>query len=155
VKVGLLDVNMLIALAWPSHVHHQVAQAWFGENSSDGWATCPLTQCAFVRISSNQKILPDAVSPKEALALLGEIIGLKNHVFWPDDICLPDEHVPSGFLVGHRQITDAYLLGLAVRHGGRLVTLDAGLSALLPTQSPHRDSLHIVHAGQMTKGAKR
>ena len=147
-KVGLLDVNMLIALAWPSHVHHRLAQEWFGGNSSDGWATCPLTQCAFVRISSNEKIIPEAVAPKTALALLGEITGMKTHVFWPDDICLPGEDVPSDLLVGHRQVTDAYLLGLAIRHGGRLITLDSGVSSLLPTQSQHRDSLHIVRAMQ-------
>ncbi|MBI3987908.1 MAG: VapC toxin family PIN domain ribonuclease [Lentisphaerae bacterium] len=153
-KVGLLDVNMLIALAWPSHVHHRMAHLWFGGSASNGWATCPLTQCAFVRISSNEKIIPQAVSPKVALALLGEIIGQRHHVFWPDDIGLPDKHVPSDLLVGHRQVTDAYLLGLAIRHGGRLITLDAGVSALLPTQSQHRDSLHIVHARQMTRGAE-
>jgi toxin-antitoxin system PIN domain toxin len=142
--VGLLDVNMLIALAWPSHVHHQGAQAWFSTNASAGWATCPLTQCAFVRISSNHKIIPEAVTPKEALALLGEIVRQETHAFWQDDISVLDEDVPSALLVGHRQVTDAYLLGLAIRHGGRLITLDEGLSALLSVRSSHRDALHIV-----------
>ena len=145
-KVGLLDVNMLIALAWPSHVHHGDAQEWFLNNASAGWATCPLTQCAFVRISANQKIIPEAATPKEALALLDKIVRQKTHTFWQDDISIMDEHVPSALLVGHRQITDAYLLGLAIRHGGRLVTLDRGLSELLPPHSPRRDALHIVLA---------
>jgi hypothetical protein len=142
--VGLLDVNMLIALAWPSHVHHSKAQAWFSKNAALGWATCPLTQCAFVRISSNPKIIPEAVTPKEALALLGEVVQDPTHTFWEDDIGILDDHVPSELLVGHRQVTDAYLLGLAIRRGGRLVTLDTGVSALLPKRSPHRAALQIV-----------
>jgi toxin-antitoxin system PIN domain toxin len=143
-KVSLLDVNLLIALAWPSHVHHRKARAWFSENAINGWATCPLTQCAFVRISSNRKIIPEAVTPKEALALLNKSVSLKTHVFWKDDIGLLDQPVPSGLLVGHRQITDAYLLGLAIHHGGRLVTLDGGISDLLPINSQNRDALHTV-----------
>ena len=62
-SVGLLDANMLIALAWPSHVHHREAHEWFAANQSAGWATCPLTRCAFVRVSSNPKIIPEAVVP--------------------------------------------------------------------------------------------
>ena len=103
-----------------------------------------MTQCAFVRISSNQRIIPEAVSPKEALALLGEIVKHKSHVFWEDDISVLDKYFPSALLVGHRQISDAYLLGLAIRHGGRLVTLDKGLSALLPLRSAHCKALHVV-----------
>jgi len=144
--VGLLDVNMLIALAWPSHVHHHKAQAWFSKNASLGWATCPLTQCAFVRISSNQKIIPEAVTPKEALALLEHVVKQATHTFWKNDITILDDHIPSDLLVGHRQITDAYLLGLAVRHGGRLVTLDRGVSTLLSKRSAHRAALHILPA---------
>ncbi len=144
--VCLLDVNMMIALAWPSHVHHRKAQAWFSKNASLGWATCPLTQCAFVRISSNQKIIPDAVTPKEALALLEDVVKHANHTFWTNDISILEDHIPSDLLVGHRQITDAYLLGLAIRHGGRLVTLDKGVSALLSTSSPHRAALHVLPA---------
>lgn len=113
-KTSLLDVNMLIALAWPSHVHHRQAHAWFSQNAARGWATCPLTQCAFVRISSNPKIIPEAVTPREALALLSQMTGMKTHTFWKDEIGILDKHVPSGLLVGHRQITDAYLLGLAI-----------------------------------------
>lgn len=143
-KISLLDVNMLIALAWPSHVHHREAQDWFSRNSSDGWATCPLTQCAFVRISANRKIIPEAVTPKEALALLGEITSLKTHTFWKDDISILDKHVPASLLVGHRQISDAYLLGLAICHGGRLVTFDGGITNLLPANSSHRGVLHVV-----------
>ena len=144
--VGLLDVNMLIALAWPSHVHHRLAQAWFSKNASAGWATCPITQCAFVRISSNPKIIPEAVTPNEALSLLREVVRMRSHAFWKDDIAMLDDAVPAGLLVGHRQITDAYLLGLAIHNGGCLVTLDGGLRTLLSRHSPHASALHIVQA---------
>jgi uncharacterized protein len=144
VKVALLDVNMLIALAWPSHVHHVAAQAWFGEQAQHGWSTCPLTQCAFVRISSNPKIIPDAVTPREALTLLAASVRHKAHVFWPDDLSLRDSAIPTGLLIGHRQVTDAYLLGLAIQHDGRLVTLDAGVAALLPKDDPNRAALDVV-----------
>ena len=145
-SVGLLDVNVLMALAWPSHVHHHDAHAWFAANRTNGWATCPLTQCAFVRVSSNLRIIPEAVEPIEALALLKEIVSQEHHVFWPDDVPFADKAVPTELLVGHRQIVDAYLLGLSIYHGGKLVTFDRGVSALLPASSPHRDALEIVSA---------
>ena len=129
-SAGLLDVNLLVALAWPSHLHHRPAHAWFSRNAARGWATCPLTQCALVRISSNPKIVPEAVTPGEALDLLRQIVAQKHHTFWPDDVALLDECIPGKALAGHRQVTDAYLLGLAIRHGGRLVTLDKGVLAL-------------------------
>ena len=147
-RVSLLDVNMLIALAWPSHVHHRIAQEWFAKHASMGWATCPLTQCGFVRISSNPKIIPEAVTPKEALALLDEIVKQTTHVFWKDEISILDSSVPDDILVGHRQVTDAYLLGLAIKQKGRLVTLDRGLSGLLPASSRHRNALRILQAAE-------
>ncbi len=143
-SVGLLDVNVLIALAWPSHVHHRLAHAWFAANHSAGWATCPLTQCAFIRVSSNPKIIPEAVPPTVALALLREMVSLPHHVFWPEDIPFCDEAIPTDLLVSHRQVTDAYLLGLSIRNGGRLITFDHGLSALLPKKSPQRAALEIL-----------
>jgi predicted nucleic acid-binding protein len=107
-----------------------------------------------VRISANAKIIPEAATPREALALLSEIVRHKNHVFWPDDIGIVDTPVPSSFLVGHRQVTDAYLLGLAIHRGGRLVTLDAGISSLLPTRSPHREALCVIPVGGHATGAE-
>ena len=143
--VSLPDVNVLIALAWPSHVHHRQAHAWFRENASAGWATCPFTQCGFVRVSSNPKIIPHAVAPQEALSVLRRIVDLPDHVFWPDhvDLCA-STHIPVGLLMGHRQVTDAYLLGLAISKGGQLVTLDKGIASLLPSDSPHSDALRLV-----------
>lgn len=129
----LLDVNVLIALAWPLHVHHVVAHNWFENVGQKSWATCPLTQLAFVRISSNAKIISAAVSPRAAIKALSEIIALPGHTFWPDDLPVNDlASFTSNALVGHRQVTDAYLIELAKCHKGKLATLDAGLVDLLP-----------------------
>ena len=129
----LLDVNVLIALAWPVHVHHTIAHDWFEKQGHLSWSTCPLTQLAFVRISSNAKIIPGAVSPRAAVQALAEILALTGHVFWPDNLRVGNlPSFSSRALVGHRQVTDAYLLELAKHHNGMLATLDAGLADLLP-----------------------
>lgn len=146
-SVGLLDVNVLIALAWPSHVHHRCALTWFAANQAAGWATCPLTQCAFIRVSSNPRIIPEAVTPREALALLQKIVSLDHHVFWPDAVPFHHEAIPTELLVSHRQITDAYLLGVSIQNKGKLVTLDRGVAALLPLESPHGNALEILTSG--------
>ena len=143
-REGLLDVNMLIALSWPSHLYHRAAHVWFSENAAYGWATCPLTQCAFVRISSNPKIIPEAVTPNAALEMIRQIVSQKHHVFWPDDVTVLDACIPNKLLVGHRQVTDAYLFGLAVRHGGRLVTFDKGILALANIESCDTNALELV-----------
>lgn len=143
-SVGLLDVNVLIALAWPSHVHHGAAHAWFSSNHAAGWATCPITQSAFVRVSSNPMIIEDAVSPKEALVLLTHITSLNGHVFWADELPLDDVKIPTDLLVGHRQVTDAYLLGLSIYRGGKLVTFDRRISALLPADESLAGVVELV-----------
>ena len=128
----LLDVNVLIALTWPTHVHHVAARAWFDRNAPAGWATCPITQLGFVRVSSNSRAIRDAVRPAEAIAMLGRLTALPGHRFWPDEVPVafagPFESLS---LVGHRQVTDAYLLVLARHHGGRLATLDRSVPDLL------------------------
>jgi uncharacterized protein len=129
-KPYLLDTNVLIALTWPNHVHHQEAQAWFAQKGSAGFRTCPLTQTGFVRISSNSAFTSAAVTPGEALALLEQVIQLPGHDFWPDDIPLDKALVRRSALTGHRQITDAYLLALASLHGGILATLDRAVASL-------------------------
>ena len=143
-SAGLLDINVLIALAWPSHVHHAQAHAWFARHAGDGWATCPLTQLGFVRVSSNPSIIPEAVLPQQALRVLRKIVEHEHHVFWPDDLLLTDQHIPVSQIMGHRQLTDAYLLGLAIRNGGKLVTLDESISSLLPARDPRRSALEII-----------
>src|SRR4051812_36481961 len=129
--VALLDINVLIALAWPNHVHNAAARLWFARESNHGWATCPLTQCGFVRISSNPKIIVGAVKPSEALALLQRMAADAHHQFWPDDLSLTSAATsPWDRLSGHRQVTDTYLFSLCLRHGGKIATLDGAISSL-------------------------
>ena len=138
----LLDTNLLIALAWPQHVHHAQAHGWFHKVGHEAWATCPLTQVAFIRISSNPKIIPDAASPREALAILKKITALRGHHFWSDDVAPADTAVFASLsLVGHRQVTDAYLLALAQQHKGKLATLDNGVAELIQA---HKDRARHV-----------
>ena len=124
---SLFDVTVLLALFQPEHVHFERAQTWWEANQQHGWASCPLTQNGFARVISQQsyrKPLPTA----EAIGRLAEQIGRTDHDFWPDDISIADAAVfdRSGIL-GPNQITDAYLLALAVKRGGRLVTLDQSI----------------------------
>ena len=133
---SLLDVNVLVALHWPGHQFHRGAQDWFARNADRGWATCPFTQAAFVRIISNPAFSPRAVSPAEAIRALTTSLKHPAHRFWPDDITYADAvRSLGGRLVGHKQVTDAYLLGLALHKKGKLATLDRGLAALLATQN--------------------
>jgi uncharacterized protein len=132
-RVILLDVNALIALLWPSSEFHLLVRTWFRDHASNGWATCPITQCGFVRVISNPALSPDAPSIAEALSLLQLNLAHSGHVFWPDDLDLVGAITHSGArLQGHRQITDAYLLGLAMQRKGQLATLDRSLVTLLP-----------------------
>lgn len=143
-SVALLDVNVLLALAWPSHVHHEAAHQWFAAHHTAGWATCPMTQCAFVRISMNPSYSGLGDSSARAAALLESIVELPYHEFWADDLPFSADEVPRAVISGHRQITDAYLLGLSAHHGGKLVTLDRGISAIAPPGSALVDSLVVI-----------
>ena len=132
--VALLDINVLIALAWPNHIHHEAAHRWFRRHAPAGWATCPVTQAGFVRVSSNTRVLPEAKSPREAIALLERIVGLPHHVFWSDAVSITDRrYIAVEKLTGHHQITDAHLLGLAIQRKGRLATLDRGVTGIVPS----------------------
>ena len=126
--MALLDVNALVALAWDSHVHHARMRAWFAGNSSDGWATCPLTESGFVRVSSNPKVLPSAIGVDAARGVLSALRAHDGHRFLADDVSLSDGDVPA--MTGHRQVTDAHLLTLARRSSVRLVTFDVGISTM-------------------------
>jgi toxin-antitoxin system PIN domain toxin len=119
-------------LTWPTHIHHREARSWFDRQSPKGWATCPITQLGFVRVSSNPKAIRDAVRPPEAVAVLQRLIQLPGHRFWRDDLPVVGAG-PFGALslVGHRQVTDAYLVALAQRHDGKVATLDRGLASVL------------------------
>ena len=134
-QTALLDVNVLIALAWPNHVAHDESRRWFTEQAALGWATTPVTETGFVRVSSNRRALPTATTPKLAQQLLAALRLQPGHQFWADDVPLvTGDHLDLGLVTGHRQITDAHLLALCATHGGRLVTFDRGLVMLAADQ---------------------
>lgn len=126
-KAALLDTNVLLALAWPNHQHHAQAHGWFAAQAKHGWATCAFTQLAFIRLSSNPAYTADAVSPQDAAALLQQWTRLKGHHFWSS----PAADNPAIYLraLGHQQVNDAWLVEVARRNSGRLVTLDTRLPA--------------------------
>ncbi|MDQ3537239.1 MAG: type II toxin-antitoxin system VapC family toxin [Actinomycetota bacterium] len=131
--VTLLDVNVLVALAWPSHVHHATAHAWFSQHQPLGWATCPTTENGFVRVSSNAAVIPHAVPPAAAIELLDQITRVDGHQFWADDVRgVVGAQLDRALVVGHRQVSDAHLLALALSRGGALATLDRAVRGLAP-----------------------
>jgi uncharacterized protein len=124
-------VNVLVALAWPNHIHHRQAVGWFVGIRDDGWATCPITESGFVRVSSNSRVFPDARTPSEATTLLAALRSKGTHRFWEDDVSVVDDSCGVfATAVGYRQITDAHLLTLAIRRGGALATFDRGVATL-------------------------
>jgi toxin-antitoxin system PIN domain toxin len=129
----LLDANVLIALIWVSHVHHAAAEAWLG-NGRDEFITCPITQGSLVRFLVRQGSTPEA-----AKAFLAEVTDHPRHVFWPDSIGY--ENVVMGAVLGHTQVTDAYLAQLARTNRGRLATFDRGLAGL------HGDVVDLIPPG--------
>jgi toxin-antitoxin system PIN domain toxin len=133
-KGYLLDVNVLLALAWPNHTQHAAVHAWFAQHRAAGWGTCMVTQLGFVRISSHPAIAHH-VSTQDALQKLSEILAVADHSFWAE---------PSGGLANHvfrqsiprtlthAQVTDNYLVTVALANGGKLATLDRDLGARFP-----------------------
>jgi uncharacterized protein len=125
---ALLDVNVLIALLDGAHVHHRLATAWLGGELKNGWASCPITQIGCVRIMS-QPAYPGALRAAQIAARLGEACANEAHVFWPDSLdLLGGPAVRWPHVLGHRQVTDAYLLALAVKNGGRFVSFDGRIA---------------------------
>ncbi len=145
-KAGfLLDVNVLIAMAWPTHRAHEKVQEWLARHAREGWATCPLTQTGFVRILSNPAFSPNALTPAHALALLHANLGHPAHRFWADELSFIqalERFHPR--LAGHQQVTDAYLLGLAIHKRGKLATMDRSVLALLQEKSLQHDFVELI-----------
>jgi toxin-antitoxin system PIN domain toxin len=130
----LLDANALIALGWPAHEHHERMLRWFGRHAREGWATSALTQAAFVRVISQPAFSGQAISIGEIAEVLLRNTAHPKHRFLAPDFGI--EQVLgscTGGLRGHRQVTDAWLLTLAMRHGARLLTFDGGIAQLLAT----------------------
>jgi len=146
--VSLPDVNVLIALASEDHVHHDVADAWFVRNRVRGWATCPLTQLAFLRLVTQPAVVDPTISMADARELLAENMAAADHEFWPLDYSVTDIIPEIGKrIVGHNQLTDALLLDLAIRRQGRLATFDQRVRNLLEPQSQHLACLEILSGG--------
>ncbi len=140
---ALLDVNVLIALLDSAHVRHRDAHAWLAAHGTAGWASCALTQNGCVRIMGSPGY-PGAQPVAAVAARLRKATAHPLHAFWPCDISLLDlERVSEAHLLGPRQLTDTYLLGLAVRHGGRLVTLDARIT-LAAVRGARADHLCVI-----------
>jgi uncharacterized protein len=135
VAVLLLDANVMIALAWPKHEAHKRVGVWFQAQCHSGWATCPITECALVRILSNPAFSTDALSVANAAAVLEANLNLPGHEFWPADIPLSRTLKHVRRISGYAQITDAYLVGLALHHRGKLATLDQGIATLGPSEA--------------------
>ncbi len=129
--IALLDVNTLVALAWPNHSHHDAAHEWFA-GWKTGWATTPLTEIGFVRISSNSIVLASSVRPVDAIEHLSRLRAMPNHSFWSDPIegVVGDDLDPTRVL-GHRQAADAHLIALAVANNGTVATFDKGFASLI------------------------
>ena len=141
----LLDANALIALGWPAHQHHQRIQAWFKDHSRHGWATTPFTQAAFVRIVSQPAFSGSTIGPREAAELLTRSLGHRHHTFFPHDMEIAEvAALCTGGLMGHRQVTDAYLLALAVKRKCKLVTFDSGLKQLLATERERNVHIEMI-----------
>ena len=130
----LLDVNVLIALSWPDHTHHALVRRWFAKNRMRGWATCPLVQAGYVRILSNPSFSSRFVPVQEAIDGLEVSLKDEVHQFWPDAISFPTAvSLLRSSLKGHQQVTDAYLVALAINNRGKLATMDRTIAQLAPT----------------------
>ena len=123
-RIALLDVNVLVALFDPDHIHHEAAHKWFAANRRYGWASCPLTENGLVRILSNAAYTGGHENPLAIRERLHTFCSSGNHSFWPDHLSLRDERRFKLSGVTHGQITDVYLLGLATEMDGRLATFD-------------------------------
>ena len=143
--IALLDVNVLVALFDGAHLHHEAAHNWFAENRGHGWATCPLTENGLVRILSNPAYPGRRTTVADAVDRLNSFRESGNFVFWPDTVSFCNQGTFRFVHIGgHRQLTDVYLLALAVRNNGRLATFDRGIP--LPSVEGAETS-HMVQLG--------
>lgn len=130
----LLDANVLIALVHEVHVHHALAQRWMGLERERHWASCAFTQLAFIRLGAQPQIGGEGATPARAVSLLQAAVDHPRHEYWadaPSPLTLRTLQSPG--LVGHRQVSDAYLLGLAVARRARMATFDRGLHSFADT----------------------
>jgi hypothetical protein len=136
--IALLDVNVLIALFDPAHVHHETAHAWFSAQRAEGWATCPLTENGCVRVLTSAAYPGNRTTLEDAAHRLARFRSGGHHVFWPDSVSICERaRFELRRVGGSRRLTDAYLLALAVANDGCLATLDRGIQlACVPQARP-------------------
>ena len=141
----LLDVNALLAHGWPSHVHHRRVHEWMVRHAREGWFTCAITQAAFVRISCQPSLSPHGFSIEEAWGTLRANLRHPGHQQVPLEFSFDAvlETCTAG-IVGHRQITDGWLLTAAVRAGAKLLTFDSGVRHLLATEQERKKHLLVL-----------
>ncbi len=141
----LLDANVLIALCWSNHVHHSAAHSWFKGHAAQGWASCAFTQSAFVRVILQPAFSGSAMQAGEVVKLLAlNTAHAKHHYLSIDFDMRAVQTACTGGLLGHRQITDAWLLTTAIRHQTKLVTFDAGIGSLLATPAERAAHLTVL-----------
>jgi len=138
---NLLDLNVLIALAWPQHVHHERVHAWFATRTTT-WMTTPVTEAGFLRLSTNPAVVSQRVPMSDALAMLAAMRSVAGHAFLPDASTLAVPAISLAALATSRQVTDAHLVNLAAASGARLATLDRGLEQMLSPSD--RDIVLVV-----------
>jgi uncharacterized protein len=127
-RAALLDVNVLVALFDPDHVHHELAHDWFADHRGEGWASCPITQNGLIRVLANPRYGSPASNLRVVRDAVSRFLSSKEHQFWSDDVSIADDTIfDVAGMVGHRQITDVYLLGLARKRKGHLVTFDRSI----------------------------
>src|SRR5260370_36174331 len=129
--IHLLDVNALLALAWENHEHHAIATRWL--RSVNSFATCPITQSGFVRLSANPA-LGFANGTEDAFASLDSMLADERHEFWPDDLSFTESEIRRDLIKSHAQITDKYLAALSRRHERCLATFDESLAKSFPAE---------------------
>ena len=140
---ALLDINVLLALLDRDHVLHERGRRWFEQEVGHGWASCAITQNGFIRVLS-QPGYPSPVSTWTATRLLATATAAHHHEYWGSEVSILDETIfDHSRIHGPRQLTDVYLLGLAARHGGRLVTFDQTI-ALAAVRTASRDNLVVL-----------
>jgi toxin-antitoxin system PIN domain toxin len=131
VTTYLLDTNVVIPLLWPLHTDQSKARAWFNAKAKKAFSTCSFTQAGFLRFTSTPFLIGEQYSLRDARMLLLEFTKLPGHVFWPTPIDIFEATAPfERRMHGPKQITDAYLLGLAKHHGGKLATFDQAIFSL-------------------------
>ena len=142
--VALLDVNVLVALFFPEHVHHDIAHDWFADHQGDGWATCAVTENGFVRVACQQPSGQTVLRPAAVLDNFRRFCASRHHRDWSEHVSLRDTSLfAPQFIRGHRQLTDVYLLGLSKKMSGRLATFDRSIP-LQAVRGATPDLLQII-----------